>query len=330
MSAWELLFWWTMAGIGVIGCGLYAGLETGIYSLNRVRLHMFAQMGRPHAKQLSTLVHQPRSLLAALLLCTNLFTNLATSATGMLLHARHLAEWQVILADVLIVTPVLFIFSEVLPKDFFAAHADRLVYPLTPVLHWTRRLCTASGLLPAITLVSGGLMRLLGMPPHAPVLQPRRQVGAMVREAIGPGLVSDEQTAIVERVLELGGRTVSQEMIPWAKVDTLRLDATPAALWALAERTTHHRLPVVDHAGKVVGVLHLLDVLLHAMASCPPVSSLMREALTMPHSMPLRQALNLLQKSHVGQAVVLDRDKPVGLITIKDLIEPITGELASW
>ena len=45
---------------------------------------------------------------------------------------------------------------------------------------------------------------------------------------------------------------------------------------------------------------------------------------------PLRQGLNQLQRQHQSLAVVLDQGRPVGIVTVKDLIEPITGDLASW
>jgi len=45
---------------------------------------------------------------------------------------------------------------------------------------------------------------------------------------------------------------------------------------------------------------------------------------------PLRSAMNRLQQARVPLVVVAEGDKPVGIVTIKDLVEPITGELASW
>ena len=56
----------------------------------------------------------------------------------------------------------------------------------------------------------------------------------------------------------------------------------------------------------------------------------MTEVQTLRADLPLRTALRRLQLRGAGIAIVTDGDRPVGVVTVKDLVEPITGELTSW
>ena len=86
----------------------------------------------------------------------------------------------------------------------------------------------------------------------------------------------------------------------------------------------------MDDGGQVAGVLDIGDVLIYERDQCPPVKTLMTSFATIEAATPLREGLAKLQRESVSLAIVGTQDRPVGLVTLKDLVEPITGELASW
>jgi magnesium and cobalt exporter, CNNM family len=331
MSDATLILWAVLALAGFAGSALYSGLETGAYSLNRIRLHVLRHRGDRAAITLHHMLSHPTALLTTLLIGNNITNYLGTAAMGVILASRGLGDWEALLLNVLIVTPVLFVVGETLPKDLFAAHSDRLMYRLVPVLNFSRRLFTFTGLVPLISLFSGVLMKSIGPDPRVTAFHPRRQVGVLVREGVGYGLLSQEQSAIVDRVLDLADRVVRDEMTAWAGVERLREHDDPAAVRRLAQRMNHSHVPVLGRGGEVVGLLRINDALTHGEDGCPPISQLMKPAQTVPHDLPVRDALGLLQRHTAGLAVVTGASgQPVGVVTVKDLIEPITGELAQW
>jgi len=229
-----------------------------------------------------------------------------------------------------IVTPMLFIFAETLPKDLFSAHADKLVYPFARLLAGTMRLFTIVGLLPLITAVCNAGMRMLGTASAAGVYHPRLQVQTLVKEGVGEGVLSEDQSVIVERVMSLGSLRVRDEMQPWHDVRTVGVGDPPALLWDLADQTSLSRFPVVDAGGKVVGVVSVYDLVMHDRDTCPPIDRLMNPPVEIPADTPLREGLARLRHTHAPMAIVTEPGRPVGVVTMKDLIEPITGELVSW
>jgi putative hemolysin len=323
--------------VGIMMSGLFSGLETGVYSLNRVRLHLLTHQENTRAKLLTRLRVRPNALLTTLLIGTNVATNIATHATADLLHRMHFSDLQVIILGVCIITPMLFVFAETLPKDLFSAHADKWVYPFARLILMVRAVCAVILVLPAIEAISWCVMRMLGTHKRADASQaftPRRQVEVLVKEGVGHGLLSDEQSAMVERVLQLGQRTVGQEMTPWSQTTTVDRNTGIDVLWQLADKSSLSRFPVVeavDGVTNVVGVVNVLDALRHGRDTCPPISELMRSTLELPPSTPLRPALRTLQNEHAAMAVVVsDAGRPIGVVTIKDLVEPLTGDLAVW
>lgn len=342
MTTGEVIFWIGVMLAGFAGSALYSGMETGAYTINRVRLHVLADRGQRAAVGLRNLLDRPGTLLSTLLIGNNVANYLGTAGLAVLLEAMALSDWQSILLNTLIVTPLLFVFGETLPKDTMAAHADRLMPPLTPLLSGSRWLFTFTGLVPVVRLFSAGVLRLMKQPGGDAAFPPRKRVEMLVREGVGHGILSDEQSAIVDRVLRLGGRTVRQEMVPWSEVLAVRVDDPPSRLWELADRSSRSRFPVVDglggsgasgasgDSGGVVGMIDVFDALLHGPSDCPPIRALMSEAHTLPIETPLRQALHLFQDKGLAIAVVTDHGRPVGVVTVKDLVEPITGNLNSW
>ncbi len=331
MSDTLLILWAVLALVGFAGSALYSGLETGAYSLNRIRLHVLMHRGDRAANTLHHLISHPTALLTTLLIGNNITNYIGTASMGVILESRGLGDWEVILLNALIVTPILFVVGETLPKDLFAAYSDRLMYRLTPVLVFSGRLFTYTGLTPTIGLFSGILMKAIGRDPRVGAFHPRRQVGLMVREGVGYGLLSQEQSAIVDRVLDLAGRTVQEEMTDWQSVEKIRLHDSPAMIRRLAQRTTHAHVPVLDRNGAVTGILRLNDALAYTAESCPPIGEMMKPAQTVTQSFSVREALSRLQRHIVGLAVVTGtRGEPVGIVTVKDLIEPITGDLSQW
>lgn len=330
MSTGELIFWIGVMLAGFVGSAVYSGMETGAYTINRVRLHVLADQGQRTAVALRKLVDKPATLLATLLIGNNVSNYLGTAGLAIILEAMAFSDWQSILLNTLIVTPLLFVFGETLPKDTMSVHSDRLMPPLTPILTGSRWLFTLTGVVPLVRLFSAGVLKLLGQPGGDRAFPPRKRVEMLVREGVGHGILSDEQSAIVDRVLRLGGRTVRQEMVAWADVLSVTVDDTPSRLWELADRSSRSRYPVTDGHGQVVGLIDVFDALLHEQASCPPIRELMTEPHTLPTDTPLRQALQHLQTHGIAIAVVTDADRPVGVVTVKDLVEPITGDLSSW
>lgn len=318
-----------LALLAFVATGLFAGSETGVYTLNPVRLAVRAARGDPAAVRLRRELDNPGRVLATLLIGTNAFSYLASYSLAEILHRFGLTDWTLIAVEAAIFTPLLFIFAETLPKDLFRTHTDHWTYRLSAGILLCRRLFTFTGLLPIVRSAAMLIGRLMGARSDVDATA-RQHISQLIKEGVDTGVLTESQTTIADRALSLRDRTVASEMVPWSQVHTVPLDADAAARDALIRRHEHRRLPVVDGSGRtVVGILSTLDVLLDPAA---PTGKLMTEAMTFEGWTSLREALRAMRTARRAMAVVVDgaTGRARGIVTLKDLVEPITGELVAW
>ena len=327
MSSTEVITLTTLAAFGVLLSAIYSGMETGLYTLNRIRLTVRAARRQGRAVRLRReLGHQNRTL-STLLIGTNAASYLVSYAIARLLHTLAIDDWMLIAIEVIAVTPVLFVFAETLPKDLFRTHADNWMYSLSGVLvvsKWAFRLV---GLLPIVQLVGHVVARLLGASSPATV-SARQRISQLIKEGVGPGVLTESQTTLADRALAMRSRTIETEMIPWNRVATLNRDAERPQRETLIRQRNFTRMPVVDDTGTPVGILSSLDALLEPDRG---TEELMIDLLTFQGQMPVRDALHSMRQKRRKMAVVVAPDgRPRGLVTLKDLVEPVTGELGAW
>src|SRR5512146_2005743 len=112
----------------VIAAGLFAGCETGIYRLSRLRLRLGVERGKWRAILLAHVMQDSSGLLLSLLVGTNLAHYVATSLITALFLGLVTSERLAELYATLIAAPLLFVFSELIPKNVFLHRANALTY----------------------------------------------------------------------------------------------------------------------------------------------------------------------------------------------------------
>ncbi len=331
MTTTETILYFTFTFLAMVLSFICSGMETGSYTLNRIRLHVLTHQQDRRAVLLSNIIHQPAKLLGALLIGNNLAHFLMAYSVGAMLMGLGYEDSRQVLINTLILTPLTFIFCEVLPKDLFRAHADTLAYNFARFLRGLQIILTWTGLQPLVDSVAY-IIKLLVKSKANPYAshRPRGQIGHLMKESVGHGLLSNYQSDMVDRVLRLDDQVVADVMTPWAKATTLVESQSPEVVWQIANHLPFSRLPLTDAAGKPVGILNVYDVLIHPHGHCPPLRTLIQPPHFISPDMSLRQCLVYLQRNHTPMAIVIRNDKPVGLVTTKNLVEPIVGQLETW
>ena len=139
--------------LGVIMSAIYSGLETGLYTINQIRLGVRSSAGLKSARRIVRLVTHPTRMLAVLLVSNNIANFLASYGAARLLNATTLNPWEAIAINAVVMIPLLFIFGEVLPKDMFRTHTDTLTYAWSGVLHITDKLLRWTGIVPLVASI---------------------------------------------------------------------------------------------------------------------------------------------------------------------------------
>jgi putative hemolysin len=326
-----MLFWTVLALAGLLLSALFSGVETGIYRLNRIRLRLRSETGQPRARTLARLMRNQHSLLGTLLIGNNIANYLASSAIVALCSFTALAEWQIVVVVPIIMAPALMLFGEIIPKNIFSTYSDRYTYSFAGVLKVLRWMLLATGLLPLVDAVSSGLVRLTRR--HVAgetdqVYHPRQQVGLLITESLHQGALSAYQSLLIDRVMNLRNVRVGQVMVPLPRVR-----ATPAAITrdqfiAQARRHNHGRvLAYSDRPANAIGVIPV-NAVLASEAPDRPIRDFVQPAPRLNADRTVVAALFTLQNASLGMGIVVDKSgKAVGIVTIRDLVEEIIGEI---
>jgi len=128
--------------------------------------------------------------------------------------------------------------------------------------------------------------------------------------------------------MSIGNVTLQDVMIPMRRVVSIGPGAGRGELLEVIRNHNYSRLPVLNNDGRTVGVLDTYDVL--GNDSDPPGEK-MTQPFVMPADQTITDALYAMQRARRALAVVKDpAGRHLGIVTIKDLVEEIVGELQEW
>ena len=318
----------TLLVLGLLCClagsFLYAGAETGFYSLSREQVEVDASAGSRAARWVRWLLRDDSALLITLLIGNNLVLQLATRAGDDLLAGSGLSAEVSALVVALVLTPLVFLFGEALPKDLFHRRPQSLTYGVVGVVVISRVLYWPMERI--LRLVSGALEVLFGLGRGRATARPRERLTRLLAEGERQGVLPLRARVLAENALALRSTPIDTCMTAWEEVLTLGegLDADTLLETVRSSRWT--RLPVTGEGGAFVGYVHQLEVL--AAGDSQPVLDRLRPLPVFERQMPVDRALLLLRASGKRAAVVGSAEEPVGLVTLKDLVEEISGDLA--
>ncbi|MBT8485692.1 MAG: DUF21 domain-containing protein [Phycisphaerales bacterium] len=328
MTASTIAIFAALAVVGFVLSAVFSGLEIGLYTLNRVRLRLRAARGHRAARRLRRELGRSNRVLIVLLLGTNAANYLGTFATAELLHGAGVSDGVLIVLQTTVFALLLFALAETLPKELFRIYTDRWTYALSPLITVARWGFTIVPLLPIVSVFATAVNRIT-QGPGMNVLPERRRIAQMIKEGLRSGVLNVSQTTLADRALAMNDRTVRSVMVPWSRVVVVPINASRAGRERILRRHGFTRFPVVDARGRVQGVISWLDVTLHPDS---PITDYTDDAVTLPADLPLLEATSRLRQMQRAMAIVTDRPdgRPLGLVTLKNLVEPLTGELAAW
>ncbi|MCH2135946.1 MAG: CNNM domain-containing protein [Phycisphaerales bacterium] len=326
MSPADVMLLSIAALVGIVLSALFSGMETGLYTMGRVRLSLRRAEGDRAAQRLGALLDNPARMLATVLLGTNIASALVSSSIAYLLEGTGLSEAWIVVVNTVILVPVIMILCEILPKDLFLVHGDRWCYALASPMTWTRRTLTWIGIVPLVEFVGKLATAAAGGDFRRTALSARQRMSDLLKEGTRSGMLSAEQVGLLDRALELRNRCVSDEMIPFSQVRTIQADADEDSRRASID-SPWTRLPVISEQGKVLGAASVIDMALNPQSS---VGDLMQDVMRFEAATTVAAALAHMRRSDATMGIVEREGMPLGLVTAKDLVEALTGELVAW
>jgi len=310
----------------------FSGSETAIFSLSRLDIHKLRESKSSSARRLVAALKRPRQTIVTILL-GNEFVNISISIVGAAIINRLFrssVESETLIA-VAVITPLVLIFGEIIPKNLSLRHAtvfsQVMIWPLR-VFHFV-----VAPLRIVLTWFADITVRIFGgsLDKSEPMVREeeyRRLVDIGKKE----GAIDEEERELIHNVFEFTDKVAKDIMTPAEQIFTLPTDLPYELVIEEIRSTQYSRIPFHEgEALNIVGILHIRDILpIHTKKMAGEEIDLMDElipALYVGRTTPLEKLLKEFQRTHVHMAIVKDGDSVSGLVTMDDVLEELFGEI---
>ncbi len=332
---------------------LFSGSETTMTAVSRARMHRLEQQGSKGAAAVNQLLERPERLIGAILLGNNVVNIVATAlATAILVDM--FAEAGAAYAA-MVMTVMVLIFAEVLPKSYAINHADRLALIVGPVMKPI--VAALAPVVAAIQVVVRATLGIFGVSMSRTLTSSDSEEelrGAIdlhgsaeePSEGGGDRQVEHERN-MLRGILDLTDVEVSEIMTHRSEVETIDADQPPEQILAQVLNSRYTRLPMwKDDPDNVIGILHAKDVIralrAHEAAAArngddanngddAPALDIASVAATpwfIPESTELLHQLQEFRRRREHIAMVVDEyGSLMGVVTLEDILEEIVGEI---
>ena len=324
--------------IFVILAGLFAGAETGMYRLSRLRLRLGIEKKKFSFRILGRVMHDSSGLLLSMLTGTNLAHYVAASITTYLFLNKVTSEHAAELFATFVTAPILFVFSELIPKNIFFYRADRLMPRFATFLFVSHKLFNFCGVVPLLKFIAGLFAKLIhsaSSPKTVITTVQRHQVKAIIQDTHEEGILSSVQADIVNRIVSIPGIQIKSVMVPLGKVQMADVNSDAPGLLNILQKSPFTRLPVYDRwPANIIGFINIYETL-SSTQHFSDLRAFIKPIRKLHADTTVTDAINIMQKEK--QKIVLvtrtgyaGGERPIGIVTMKDLVEELLGELAEW
>jgi CBS domain containing-hemolysin-like protein len=310
----------------LLGMAVYLGAaEAALLRVRRTAVEVLAEDGDAGAGRLLKLVEDLPRVMNTVLLTVLLVQIGAATATG-LLAERWFGSLGITLASI-VLTLVMFVYAEAIPKTYAVRHPLRVARWVTPVVALLK---TAFHPIVSLLIWFADLQAPgQGIAGTAGVTE--EELRLLAAQAAQSGEIADSDLELMERAFTVGDQRVYEILVPRIDVVSVSADTPARRALEIAIESGHRRLPV--HSGnpdEMSGVVRLRDLARHlSEGKDEPVGQLAREVLVVPESKRVLELLREMQRSGRHFAVAVDEHGgTAGIVTIEDVVEELVGEVA--
>ena len=332
-------FWGPLLSIFILVClsGFFSGSETSLTAVSRARMMQLEKEGDKRAAIVNLLIERKDRLIGALLLGNNL-VNILASAIATAFFIDLVGEEGVVYAT-LIMTIVVLVFAEVMPKTYALLNSDKMALFIAPIIRVV--VFVFSPITSLISKIVNAALKLLGVDAHNTnmadlALQELRGAIELAHESDDdrPHKESSEKRAMLRSILDLVDVHIEDVMTHRSNVVALDADEQMNTIVDEVLNSPYTRVPVWQgDPDNIIGVIHA-KILLRELRSVSgnidrlDIRMMLLDPWFVPETTNLFDQLQAFRERKEHFAIVVDEYGAFqGIVTLEDVLEEIVGEI---
>jgi magnesium and cobalt exporter, CNNM family len=314
--------------------GIISGSENAFFSLSATDINSLESRTNKSALYAIRLINEPDRLIAGRrLLATILILNNFINITIIIFAAFTMAEiwpffgtvpdWTIFLVNVVLITFVLVLFGEVIPKIYATQNNLQLVQLTAIPLYYAGII-----LMPFVWMLTKSTMFIDKKVKKTPDNVSLEELNQAIEIASDDDNI--EEKNILKGIVNFGNISVKQIMMSRVDVNAIDIDTPQEELIALVQEWGYSRIPIFrENFDNVVGILYIKDLLpIVTNESKARWQSLLRKPFFVPANKKIDDLLEEFQEKRIHMAIVVDEyGGSFGLVTMEDILEEIFGDL---
>lgn len=303
----------------------FSGSEMAIISVNRIKLEQLAQNKLKQAVLLKKMLAFPDRLLSTTLVGTNLSVVISVALFTALLRGLF-GEVQAWVTPV-VMTPLILIFAEAVPKVVFRHYADKVTFRIAKLLRFFSIVFW-----PIVALTSFFSKCLLlefwsKKKVKKSLFVTREELKLLIKESKQDQAIKPHEHAIIYRIFEFGSKKVKEIAVGMQNIVSISAQDSLRRLKEASKASGFSRVLVYKHQKtNLIGFANVFDAL-YEPKKFNNVSDCLRPVLYVSGETPIDKVFYTLQLKRMQVAVLVDeKQKHIGIVTFKDLLDEIAGE----
>ena len=313
--------------------GFFSASETAFFSISQTDIERMRNKNDYGSRQIVQLLAHPKRLLITIII-GNTVVNISAASLAAIVTLQICEIFAIdikigVLIDIIVVTFVLLICSEIIPKVAAVRYSIRvaknfalpltlfyyLFSPLVSIFH------TLTQWLTSVFRVSKNRLLLS-----------EEELRSIVDMGEEKGTLQQDEKEMIHSIFEFSETTVKEIMIPRIDMVCISTDSKLESLLSLIRKHLHSRIPIYkDKVDNIIGIIYAKDLLPFVNRKSngeANLEKLARPAYFVPEQKKIDELLREFQSQRIHMAIVVDEyGGTSGIVTLEDIIEEIVGEI---
>ena len=305
----------------MIFSALFSSTETAYSSVNKLRLKNYAGQGNKKAAKALKLANKFDEVLTAVLIGNNI-VNIATSSVSTIVFINLIGSSGAAVSTV-VITVLVLVFCEVLPKSYAKKNAERLA------LAFAAPLSVLVTIFKPFVYILNKLSSVISKGGEEAPSVTEDELKFMIDEIEEQGVIEEQESELVKSALEFDEISVNEILIPRVKVVGIEIGSTIEEIKETLCQEMYSRLPVYEKSlDDIIGIITNKAFFKMLSEGGNDIKSIIQEVPHISDTLLISEAMRKMQRSKVHLAVVTDQyGGTKGIVTLEDIIEELVGEI---